>query len=374
MNSMPGQPVFRQFALHSLELDQVIENGRVVEGGQEWIALPRGLTSHAGGADALEFELVDPAALVRPSAVALWMQTVRAVSLTATFTPCLAVLLFGLGRGWGAHWAWVICSWVGVVALQIAVNLLNDIEDYRKLIDLPGSLGGGGAIQQGWLSVRQIRHVAYAGLTIGMILGIPALTVSPQVMLAVGLIAGIGTIGYSGRPFGFKYKALGDVAVLALCGPGLTVGFATAAFGESFAEVWKDPGIWAIGWMLGLAACSILHTNNLQDMTLDRSRGATTVATLLGDRGGRVLLALFYLSSFASWVLYALNSSGLSWTAMVVPLLSALPVAAFVWSILVAADLGQAAHQLIRVRAAQLHLVMGLSLSSGLALAHQVKI
>ena len=49
-------------------------------------------------------------------------------------------------------------------------------------------------------------------------------------LLGVVAIAALGAWGYSSGP-GLKYRALGDLAVVLLCGPVLTVGFALAAFG-----------------------------------------------------------------------------------------------------------------------------------------------
>ncbi|MBX9769148.1 MAG: prenyltransferase, partial [Bdellovibrionales bacterium] len=187
-----------------------------------------------------------------------YFQSLRAISLTATGAPCVAMLLLGHNLGWPIDIWKALAAVLGVLLLQIAVNVLNDIGDHLRLIDLPGTWGGSGVLQNGWLTVKDLRRLAVFAIILGGLLGLFALRDHLQLVGgAVICIAALGTIGYSGRALQLKYRALGDITVWLLCGPALTIGFALAAFGE-----WNEIVIW-MGALFGFLACGILHVNNL---------------------------------------------------------------------------------------------------------------
>lgn len=289
----------------------------------------------------------------RPSSAALWWRAIRPISLTATGTPALATLLFGALAGWLINFTIAIPAMLGALLLQIAVNLINDVEDHRRLIDLPGGPGGAGIIQRGWLRPRTIERAALLALALGIGCGVPALLRAPLPIAIIGALGVLGAFGYSGKPFGFKYRALGDLAVLALCGPGMTLGMGYAAFGQVGPELWL--GLWLIGGTLGLFAVGLLHANNLEDRELDQGRGARTVATLLGDRASRVYFAALYVVALALPIV-GVATGTLPKPTLAVSLLGALLVAPLVRDVLQARPTTGLPS---RARAAQAHLAVG---------------
>lgn len=298
-------------------------------------------------------------------AVATWLRAVRAPSLSATFAPCLAIGLYGVGAEWAIAPLTTLLAAVGVLAVQIGVNLLNDVEDDARGIDRPGTLGGSGVIQAGALSAAAIRRAAWLAFAIGALAGLPAVIAHPELAGLVA-VAALGAWGYSSGP-GLKYRALGDVAVLALCGPVLTVGFALAAFGR------VDIGVVGLGLAFGWAAVGILHVNNFQDMQVDAGRGARTVALALGRTGSRAYLFAVYALALASWPIVA-AAIGLSWPVVIVPLVATLPVGSLLRRLLRASardldGLQAPALALVRVDAAKAHLALGAAIALGLALS-----
>lgn len=298
----------------------------------------------------------------------IWLRAVRAPSLTATFAPSLATLLLGLAQGWVIRPWLAVCAVFGVLMVQIGVNLMNDIEDDRREIDRPGTLGGSGVLQDGTLSAAALRKVAYLAFGLGLLLGLPTIVAEPWLLVLVAASA-CGAWGYSSG-VGLKYRALGDVAVLLLCGPVLTVGFAIAAFGRF------DVLVVALGLALGLAAVGILHTNNLQDMDNDRGRGARTVALALGVTNSTRYLVAVYGLALLVWPV-AVLAAGLHPLAAVIPLVAVVPVVGLVRRLVVAvvdprgASVGLASPELalVRVDAAKVHLALGSLVSLGLVAA-----
>lgn len=346
--------------LDAPELDAMLRDGTHRVGGDVWHVRPREV--RGDGADArVVFERIAPR--TTGSRLGVWIRAVRPVSLTATATPCLATLLYGLAVGWESNGLVAATAALGALVLQLAVNLWNDAEDHTRLIDLPGTLGGAGVIQEGLVSARTVARVAKACLVLGLLAGVPALLRAPGPLLAIGLVALVGTAGYSGRPFGLKYRALGDLAVLVMCGPALTLGFAFAAFGRA------DATVLALGATFGAAAVGILHANNWQDADVDRARGASTVAGLLGPSRSKAYLVAVYAAAFAAWAVgwaLAARGAGLHVVALALPALALVPVGRVVAKVLGARDANAPGLALVRVEAAQAHLALGLALAAGL--------
>lgn len=303
------------------------------------------------------------------SSPATWLTAIRAPSLTATFAPSLATLLLGLVQEvWVFRPVLALCAVLGVLMVQIGVNLMNDVEDDKRAIDRPGTLGGSGVIQSGLLSRRQVERAALFAFGAGALFGLPTLIAEPALLIIVA-IAAFGSWGYSSG-VGLKYRALGDIAVLLLCGPLLTAGFALAAFGGF------DLLIVALGLAFGLAAVGILHVNNLQDMANDAGRGIRTVALALGLSGARRYLVAVYAAALVIWPIAAL-AAGLHVVAALVPLVAAVPAGQLVKRLLDASadhalasgGLQAPSLALVRVDAAKVHLALGALVSVGLVLA-----
>jgi 1,4-dihydroxy-2-naphthoate octaprenyltransferase len=295
--------------------------------------------------------------------VAAWLQAIRAISLTATITPCVAVLLLGLHGGASPRWALAATALLGALLLQVGVNLMNDVEDHRRIIDVPGTLGGAGVIQRGWLRPAQVQRAARACLLVGALLGLPTALAEPRLMAGIAALALVGSLGYSGPRVGLKYRGLGDITVLLLCGPALTAGFAAAAFGVVPAEVLL------LGGALGLYAVGILHVNNLQDVDADRASGAVTLAQRLGSVGSRVYLVALYGLGLGAWVVAALAAGLPVWLAIAPAALALVPTAALVREVLTGGDLQAPRYALLRIRAAQAHLLFGLLCIAALGVA-----
>jgi hypothetical protein len=157
--------------------------------------IARGVVTVGGGASvSVAFEPVS--AVGRKSRwFGAWMRAIRAFSLTATLTPCLAVYLLARGRSWPVDLACALTAALGVALLQISVNVLNDVEDYRRLIDLPNTTGGSGVIQSGEWAPRELRAFAWGALGLGSVLGLVSVLRRPELLGFVAAIGGAGVLG-----------------------------------------------------------------------------------------------------------------------------------------------------------------------------------
>lgn len=293
--------------------------------------------------------------------------SIRAISLTATACPVLLTFFWGWVLGLEFNGLFLGLSVTGVVFLQIATNLLNDIEDYRRLIDLAGGHGGSGVLQKGWLTIRHFYGLAVFSFAVTFLCALPIFLAEPLLALGIGVIGIVAAASYSSGPFSLKYRALGDVAVFFLCGPLLTAGASIAIFSE--VPQWAL----GIGGFFGFLACGILHANNLQDIDIDRQRGATTLAGIAGFGASRWILIMFYV---LAWLCLGATLSftdlyhHVSLWALPVFLIAIVPTILLNLKAMKASGTASPTLNLIRIQAAQTHLVSCISLAAFLGLGY----
>jgi len=339
---------------NSDEFQKVLWNGEYCDGERCFHVAPSEMIQTDPQVKSVAFKIVSS----RPSTLKIYLESLRAISLTATALPGIVVMLLGLKSFYMVSWPHFILALFGAVFMQIAVNVYNDVEDHLKLIDFPGNPGGSGVLTKGWVSAKALRRFGHVFLALGVLCGIPILIDNFEALLLVGSIGVIGVIGYSGWPLRLKYRALGDVNVFLLCGPVLGAGFSLATFDQII------PGMWQVSVFFGFLACGILHVNNMQDIPLDRESGARTLAGELGYKKSKTVLVSFYFAAYLA-LLHGVLTSVLPW--QVAGTLLLLPVIFQIVSICYKAS-GPDSPLLngIRIKAAQAHLLGGILLAISL--------
>jgi 1,4-dihydroxy-2-naphthoate octaprenyltransferase len=351
----------------SKELLPLLYEGKMLRHGEPWIALPREVVKGIHGVEAVVFEVMRLETSVRPSRLKVLLRAIRPESFTLTFSPCLVVMVYGLCQGWDASTGIGILAVFGALFFQISVNLLNDVEDHIRLIDLLGSQGGSRVIQCGWMNARQVKSLAYRSLILGILCGLPAVLNSPQILLVIGGAALLGVLAYSNQPFGVKYRALGGLAVFLLGGPLLTLGMAQATFGR------LDWGVLSLGCFFGMASLCVNHAGNFQDIEADQARKLKTLASSFGFNLARHFFPLFYVVAFGGVFL------AIGWNALPpilgIALCASLPwIAKFISTIYKASGPASALLVPIRKDSLLIHLTFGVAAALGLLGAYWAEI
>jgi 1,4-dihydroxy-2-naphthoate octaprenyltransferase len=215
---------------NSLEAREAMKTNTFLKEGKKYVLLLRNVIMK-DDQEFIKWEAIEEEKFQKPSFMKSFFISLRAISLTAVFTPCLAIYLFGQYSGYTANSTFNWLSTIGVIFALLAVNVFNDVSDHYKLIDLPENVGGSGVIQKGWISARQLRTIGIVFLTIGFAIGTYLLSQVNGIEIFI-LLGFVGAIGYSASTWGLKYHALGDLAVLLFCGPVLTIGHSLVTFGE----------------------------------------------------------------------------------------------------------------------------------------------
>lgn len=306
------------------------------------------------GLSELSFKLEATAPSRAIDLVKRFLIALRLYSLPASILSAVAVLLLAAYSGLEIDWAKAIGAIIGLAFLHFAVNLYNDVFDYLRLIDTPGQRGGSAAILNSWFSAKNIFSLASLFLILGLGFGAWALWGQWGALIVISVIATLAVVGYSNRPFGFKYRALGDFVVFFTFGPILTVGAELAARGSfSVATI-------LIGCFFGLGAVGLLHVNNLEDIPIDQRRNAKTLASLFGFSRARKFLFVIYFLMFS--VAAAAISLGfwpkLLWVVALVLIVAFIPLARRAMK---ASGPYSPEMENLRIAAAKIHMLTGLS-------------
>jgi len=246
----------------------------------------------------------------RPGAFAIWLQAVRAPSLSAAAVPVLLGTAVAARDGF-FHGGRILIALIGAIAIQAGTNLINDYYDYRSGADSHASLGPSMVIQRGLLTPEQVWRGGIVAFSIGAILGLMLLYICGWPVLAIGIPSIAAGYFYTATPVSLAYIGLGELTVFLFMGPTIVLGaYYVMALTFSWSALWASVA-------LGFLVAGILHANNIRDIDTDALHGKHTLATILGRANAiRELIALDLLAYATA--LIAIMARSLPWTALLV--------------------------------------------------------
>ncbi|AHE98000.1 1,4-dihydroxy-2-naphthoate prenyltransferase [Thioalkalivibrio paradoxus ARh 1] len=222
-----------------------------------------------------------------------------------TLPAAIGPVVLGQALVAAGHFSWitaVLCV-VCAVALQLAVNIANDLFDGLSGVDQADRLGPVRALQAGLLSAGELRAGLIVTLGIAVATGLWLIAFGHWLLWLLGALAVLAVLGYSGGRRPYANRALGEVAVWLFFGPVAVLGGLLAQRSPIAPEA-----VFAAA-LVGLPVAAILVVNNLRDRHTDARAGKYTLAVRLGPEGTRWLFAALTLG----------------------PLLASIPVAAALW-------------------------------------------
>ncbi len=246
----------------------------------------------------------------RPGAVAVWIQAIRAPSLSAAAIPVLLGVAVAARDGFFSM-SRMILALVGAMAIQAGTNLINDYYDFRSGADSEQSLGPSMVIQRGLLSADQIWRGGIVAFAIGALIGLVLVYQCGWPILAIGIASIAAGYFYTASPVSLAYIALGEVTVFIFMGPAIVMG---AYF--VMAMHFSSSALWA-SIPLGFLVAGILHANNIRDIESDTRHGKRTLATILGRTGANYELIAVDVAAYLATIV-AVISHAIPWIALVV--------------------------------------------------------
>ncbi|MFH1830256.1 MAG: 1,4-dihydroxy-2-naphthoate octaprenyltransferase [Pseudomonadota bacterium] len=228
----------------------------------------------------------------RSSSLKVWLRALRPESFPVSVVPALLGIAIAWSQGYRIDLPLALMTLVGAVAIHAATNLLQDYFDYTNGLDRPHTLGGSGVLVRGELAPSDILIASGVFFAISAALAVILIIHVGYLLLwfvAAGLILGAG---YAIPRYGLKYLLLGDIAVFAAFGIGITMGSYVIQTGSLN---WH-PLICAVPF--GLLIVALLHANNMRDMLTDLEAGHKNLAYRLGIRNSLLYYAFLIFGAY----------------------------------------------------------------------------
>ena len=300
-----------------------------------------------------------------PSRYAVWFQAVRAPFFTAAVMPVFLAAAYALSVKWPIDWIIFTLAILGMVFLHAGTNCINDYCDFNNGVDKKTTFGSSRVLVDGLMPPRHMLIESLILFALGSGIGLVITAWRGPVILGIGAIGVAGGYFYSARPFGLKYKALGDIMVFLLFGPFL-------AWGACYAlTATHGIPVMLASIPLGLLVTGILHANNIRDMRDDRTAAIRTLPLLIGLQGSQTMYFLLIAGAYAGILALSLGRI-LPWPSLAVFL--SLPLAVNnIRAINAVNEDNLKAIAARDVQTARLHLAFGLLLVMGIGFAGIVR-
>lgn len=249
--------------------------------------------------------------------VRAWVVAARPPTLLAAVAPVLVG--GGLAVGDGVfRWDAFVATLVAAVLINMAANFANDASDAHRGADTADRIGPPRAVATGMLTARQVWAGTAVVVAIAAALGIYLAVISTWVIVAVGAVSILAMLGYTGGPWPYGYRGLGELFVFVFFG-------LVAVVGSRYVhDATVTDQAWLLAVPVGFLVTAILVANNVRDIETDRSAGKRTLAVRMGRGATRALYGVLVLGAFALIAVYAAIGSVTPWSLIA---LAALPLA-----------------------------------------------
>jgi len=244
---------------------------------------------------------------------AAWLVAVRPRTLPAAVGPVLVGLGVGIAQRAFDPLIALACLAVALL-LQVAANMSNDLFDHRSGADAADRLGPPRAAASGLLSERDLAAGTGVCLVAAALVGLVLVAAGGPVLLVLGALCMVLAVAYTGGPFPYGYRGLGEVAVFLTFGVLAVAGTAYLQTGS-----WSVLGLGA-SILPGCLVTAILVVNNLRDIGPDTRAHKVTLAVRFGARFAR--LEYLVLVVVACLVPPLLVVSGVAHVLVLLPLAS----------------------------------------------------
>ncbi|MDO9531475.1 MAG: prenyltransferase [Deltaproteobacteria bacterium] len=187
---------------------------------------------------------------------------------------------------------------LGVAALQVGANLINDYYDSFGSDPLNRNFtpfsGGSRVIQDGRMSPGQVKTLAYVMLGLGVGCGLLLIYLGRPWVAVIGLLGLGAALFYSASPVQIMSLGLGELMIFLAFGPILT-------FGAYYVQTGKFSLLGAaVSLPLAFLITAIIWINEFPDMEADLAAGKYHLVARLGLKLSRWVYAALMLAPFVS--------------------------------------------------------------------------
>lgn len=226
------------------------------------------------------------------TSLSAWWLAARPRTLPVSIAPVLVGSAIALADG-RARPGPAVAAALGALLLQLGSNFANDLFDFEQGADTADRIGPPRAAQLGLLTPSAMRVGVAAALAGAVAVGLYLVSVAGWPVVVVGVASLVAAVAYTGGPWPFGYKGLGDLAVFVFFG-------LIAVTGSYYVQALTvTPAALAASVPVGCLATAILVVNNVRDIDTDRVAGKRTLAVRFGRTAGRNEYTLLLGLAFA---------------------------------------------------------------------------
>ena len=235
-----------------------------------------------------------------------WLLASRPKTLPAAVSPVIIGSAVAFAEN-GFRFLPALAAFLGALLLQIGANLANDVFDFEKGADQHDRLGPLRVTQAGLLSPKEVKTGMWIVFGLAAICGIYMTLVSGWFILLIGLLAILAAIAYTGGPFPYGYKGLGEIFVF------IFFGFA-AVCGTFYAQTNTISQLAVLSSVpVGLLIVAILIVNNVRDYESDKAANKRTLAVRFGLQWARQEFISVVILAFVFVVLFTISDLVSPW-------------------------------------------------------------
>lgn len=195
----------------------------------------------------------------------------------------------------------LLSALITFLSLQIAVNLFNDVLDFKKGADTKDRLGPKRVTQAGIFTPLQVTLFGTLFLTLAFISSVPMIAKGGMPIACVTILAACAVYIYSGGPYPLAYHGLGEPFVFIFYG-------LAAVLSLYFIETKTiDLSALLAALQIGLYVTAIIGVANIRDVKEDALTGKKTIAVRIGENSFKHVIAFLNLSPYffgALWILF----------------------------------------------------------------------
>ena len=228
-----------------------------------------------------------------PSAFRTWLLAIRPATLPAAASGVVVGLGAALAVGAPFRADTALACLAVALLLQVLANLANDLSDFRKGADTPDRAGPTRVAAAGLVTERQLEVAIAVVIGLAGLVGLWLVLVGGLVILALGALAIVAALAYTGGPFPYGYHALGEVFVFVFFG-------LVAVVGTAYLQALRLEAIFYVAAIPpGALVTAILVVNNLRDIPTDAAAGKRTLAVLTGRERTAMEYELLLAAAYA---------------------------------------------------------------------------
>ncbi len=203
---------------------------------------------------------------------------------------------------------------IGVAALHLAANLLNDYYDARGSDPINVSItpfsGGSRVIQNGELRPLTILIMVFFFFGLALVSAIYLAYAGRPLVFFIGLLGMFAGWAYSAPPLQLMSRGWGEVVIFFAFGPLITLGTYYVMSGTLTLEAF------AVGIPQGFLITGVIWINQFPDYEADKASGKYNMVVRLGLRISRYLYCLIMVLSFI-FIIFLVSFMGLSYLIVI---------------------------------------------------------